>query len=287
MELVATAASFAKNACTWSAGRPPYIAAFGRIPRMGLDLISDENGFVAGSTRSEVHHQASLLRAEAQQHLAAMSVDAGFRRALLRKSSTEQIVDVPIGSVVAYWRWTAKSSKKRGGFKLARLLGRDPDGKSMWLQAGTNTIKVAQHQLRIARGFEQWNPDYSDIKQLRAASDNMQSNFLQDESLPEQEQSDSGSQVQGVDHPEFLQDTLPEDIPVPDIPDAVPIRIFHLLNLNLNLKFNNHLNFKKKQSKQTVMNKNHNNLTSISMSVLPPTLTSTTNKIYSNNRCSV
>ena len=225
MELVATAASFAKNACTWSAGRPPYIAAFGRIPRMGLDLISDENGFVAGSTRSEVHHQASLLRAEAQQHLAAMSVDAGFRRALLRKSSTEQIVDVPIGSVVAYWRWTAKSSKKRGGFKLARLLGRDPDGKSMWLQAGTNTIKVAQHQLRIARGFEQWNPDYSDIKQLRAASDNMQSNFLQDESLPEQELSDSGSQVQGVDHPEFLQDTLPEDIPVPDIPDAVPIPI--------------------------------------------------------------
>ena len=220
MELVATAASFAKNACTWSSGRPPYIAAFGRIPRMGLDLLSDANGLVAGSTRSEVHQQASLLRAEAQQHLAAMSVDAGFRRALLRKSSTEQIVDVSVGSVVAYWRWTSKSSKKRGGFRLARLLGRDPDGKSMWLQAGTNTIKVAQHQLRIARGFEQWNPDHDDIKQLRAASDNLQSNFLQDESLPEPDRlSESGSQLQGIDQPEFLDDTVVEELPFHAVPE--------------------------------------------------------------------
>ena len=213
MELVAIAASFAKNACTWSAGRPPYTAAFGRIPRMGIDLLSHENGLVAGSTRSEVHHQA-------QQHLAAMSVDAGFRRALLRKTSSEQIVDVPVGSVVAYWRWTSKSSKKRGGYKLARLLGRDPDGKSMWLQAGTNTIKVAPHQLRIARGFEQWNPDYEDIKQLRSASDNLQQNLLQDESLPDPDGTlEDGSQPQGVDQPEFFEDTLVEDLPLQVMPD--------------------------------------------------------------------
>ena len=207
MDLIAVAASFAKNACTWSSGRPPYIAAFGRIPRMGLDLLSDQNGLVAGSTRSEVQHQAALLRAEAQQHLAAMAVDSGFRRALLRKSTNEEILDVPIGAVVAYWRWTAKSSKKKGGYKLARLLGRDPDGKSIWLQAGTNTIKVLPHQVRAARGFEQWNPDYEDIKALRNASDNLQSNFLQDESIPEP--SDDESQPQGVDHPEFLEETIP------------------------------------------------------------------------------
>ena len=207
MDMVAVAASFAKNACTWSSGRPPYIAAFGRIPRMGLDLISDQNGLVAGSTRSEVQHQAALLRSEAQQHLAAMAVDSGFRRALLRKSTAEEILDVPVGAVVAYWRWTAKSSKKKGGYKLARLLGRDPDGKSMWLQAGTNTIKVLPHQVRAARGFEEWNPDYEDIKALRTASDNLQSNFLQDETVPEL--SDGGSQPQGIDDPEFLEETEP------------------------------------------------------------------------------
>ena len=207
MDMVAVAASFAKNACTWSSGRPPYIAAFGRIPRMGLDLISDQHGLVAGSTRSEVQHQAALLRSEAQQHLAAMAVDSGFRRALLRKSTAEEILDVPVGAVVAYWGWTAKSSKKKGGYKLARLLGRDPDGKSMWLQAGTNTIKVLPHQVRAARGFEEWNPDYEDIKALRTASDNLQSNFLQDETVPEL--SDEGSQPQGIDDPEFLEETEP------------------------------------------------------------------------------
>ena len=207
MEMIAVAASFAKNACTWSSGRPPYIAAFGRIPRMGLDLISDPHGLVAGSTRSEVQHQAALLRSEAQQHLAAMAVDSGFRRALLRKSPAGEILDVPIGAVVAYWRWTAKSSKKKGGYKLARLLGRDPDGQSMWLQAGTNTIKVLPHQVRAARGFEEWNPDYEDIKALRTASDNLQSNFLQDETVPEP--SEDGSQPQGIDQPEFLEDTEP------------------------------------------------------------------------------
>ena len=218
MDLIAVAASFAKNACTWSSGRPPYIAAFGRIPRMGMDLISDQNGLVAGSTRSEVQHQAALLRAEAQQHLAAMAVDSGFRRALLRKSTNEEILDVPIGAVVAYWRWTAKSSKKKGGYKLARLLGRDPDGKSMWLQAGTNTIKVLPHQVRAARGFEEWNPDYEDIKALRSASDNLQSNFLQDETIPEP--SDDDSQPQGVDHPEFLEDTVPTS-DVQQLPDLL------------------------------------------------------------------
>ena len=162
---------------------------------------------VAGSTRSEVQHQAALLRSEAQQHLAAMAVDSGFRRALLRKSTAEEILDVPVGAVVAYWRWTAKSSKKKGGYKLARLLGRDPDGKSMWLQAGANTIKVLPHQVRAARGFEEWNPDYEDIKALRTASDNLQSNFLQDEIVPEL--SDGGSQPQGIDDPEFLEETVP------------------------------------------------------------------------------
>ena len=233
MDLIAVAASFAKNACTWSSGRPPYIAAFGRIPRMGLDLISDQHGLVAGTTRSEVQHQAALLRAEAQQHLAAMAVDSGFRRALLRKSTNEQILDVPIGAVVAYWRWTAKSSKKKGGYKLARL-GRDPDGKSMWLQAGTNTIKVLPHQVRAAKGFEEWNPDYEDIKALRSASDNLQSNFLQDETAP-QLSNDDDSQPQGIDHPEFLEDTIPTAEPdlfettdpspqLPTVPVPVPMQ---------------------------------------------------------------
>ena len=184
MEILTAMTSHAKNSCTWSTGRPPYIAAFGRIPRQGLDLLNDPNGLVTGQTRSHAQQFADTIRAEAQQHIAAMAVDSSLRRALLRNTQPQNS-DIPeIGATVAYWRWTARSGKKRGGYKLARLLGRDPDGKSMWLQAGTNTIRVAPHQLRIARGFECWNPDYQQIKELRTAADNLHQGLLRDESIP-------------------------------------------------------------------------------------------------------
>eukprot|EP00438_Fugacium_kawagutii_P029741 Skav215795 [mRNA] locus=scaffold3885:36272:44804:+ [translate_table: standard] len=184
MELTAVASCFAKNAHTWSSGRPPFIAAFGRIPRMGINLLSDPHGLAAGRTRDQAQRDADILRSEAQQHLASMSIDNNLRRALLRKATTVEPRELPVGSIAAYWRWTAKSGKKRGGFKLARVLGRDPDGKSMWLQAGTNTVKVSPHQVREALGFENWCPSYDDIKALRSAQENLQHGRLRDEQLP-------------------------------------------------------------------------------------------------------
>ena len=86
-----------------------------------------------------------------------------MRRALLRKTPHETEKEAPAGSIVAYWRWTSRSGKKRGGYRLARMLGMDPDKKRYWLQSGTNTLKVAKHQLRLAHGFEQWEPDGDDI----------------------------------------------------------------------------------------------------------------------------
>ena len=118
----------------------------------------------------------------------------------MRKSTTTGPQELPVGSIAAYWRWTAKSGKKGGGFKLARVLGQDPDGKSMWLQAGTNTIKVAPHQIRPAVGFEQSCPNYEDIKVLRSAVENLQQDELIDEQLP--------PPAAGQDHP-GLDDILP------------------------------------------------------------------------------
>ena len=215
MDIVTAMASHAKNSCTWSTGRPPYVAAFGRIPRQGLELLSDPHGLITGQSRSQAQQFADTIRAEAQQQLAAMSIDSTLRRALLR-NTTPGPSDIPeIGSTVAYWRWTARSGKKRGGYKLARLLGRDPDGKSLWLQAGTNTIRVAPHQLRTARGFECWNPDYEQIKQLRAAADNLQHGILQDETIPEPPE--DPEQPLGHDQLEAVP-----DLPAPDIPYLVP-----------------------------------------------------------------
>jgi hypothetical protein len=234
MELAAVAACFAKNSCTWSSGRPPFVAAFGRVPRMGMNLLSDRHGLIAGRTREQAQREADYLRAEAQQHLSAMSVDSNLRRALLRKSTPNDPQELPVGSIAAYWRWTAKSGKKRGGFKLARVLGRDPDNKSMWLQAGTNTVKVSPHQVRPALGFEHWNPSYQDIKALRTAADNLQHGVFQDEQLP---QPPEGQELPGFDEvqpqvqvppPLGVGDDEPEApgvelIPVPSTPRPVSV----------------------------------------------------------------
>ena len=185
MKQAISAGVFSKNACTWSSGRPPFVAAFGRIPRVGYDLFSDERALVTGETRDQAQQFANILRVEAQQPLASMSVDSKVRRALLRKTPHETEKEAPAGSIVAYWRWTSPSGKKRGGYRLARMLGMDPDKKSYWLQSGTNTVKVAKHQLRLAHGFEQWKPDGEDIKTLRIAGDNFRDGILDDQRLPE------------------------------------------------------------------------------------------------------
>ncbi len=231
MRKAISAAAFSKNSCTWSSGRPPFVAALGRVPRIGFNLLSDERALVVGTTRGQAQQQMERMRCEAQQHLASMTYDSSLRRALLRKARPEQDFDVPVGSIVAYWRWTARSGKKRGGYRLARLLGKDPDKKSFWLQAGTNTIKVARHQMRLAHGFEQWVPDTQDLKALKEASDNLKNGILGDERLPPPPEDpdnpqgsddfvrDLNAEFDGTDQPEL--DLIPQGPPAPATPNIL------------------------------------------------------------------
>ena len=136
---IIAAATFAKNSGTWSSGRPPYVAAFGRIPRVGLDFINDPHSLTAGGTLGEAQQQAALLRAEAMKTIAETSASAAFRRAILRKTNNENTDNLELGALVAYWRWTVRSHRKRGGYRMARYIGRDPD-RSLWVQTGTNTV---------------------------------------------------------------------------------------------------------------------------------------------------
>ena len=68
-----------------------------------------------------MHQLADTLRAEAQKQIAATTVDSSSRRALLRKAKPSPVDEYVIGDTLAYWRWTAGSGKKRGGYKLARM----------------------------------------------------------------------------------------------------------------------------------------------------------------------
>ncbi|CAJ1329046.1 unnamed protein product, partial [Effrenium voratum] len=90
LRLALSSATHAKNSATWSSGRPPYVAAFGRVPRVGFDLLNDERALICGTTRSE----AQLLRAEALKALAEVSASNALRRALLRKTNDVSVPDL-------------------------------------------------------------------------------------------------------------------------------------------------------------------------------------------------
>ena len=67
---------YSKNSATWSSGRPPYVAAFGKIPRIGMDLLNDARGMIAGSTQSEAQQQAAMMRCEAMKAIAESSASS-------------------------------------------------------------------------------------------------------------------------------------------------------------------------------------------------------------------
>ena len=119
---------------------------------------------------------------------------------------------------MAYCRWTARCHKKRGGLKLGRLLGRDPDGGSIWVQSGGSSIKVAPHQLRQALGFEQWVPDKGDLQSLRDAATNLQQGEVEDHSLPPPPQNQaplfSGDEI-AADYDPYLPLIVPADLDKP------------------------------------------------------------------------
>ncbi|CAK9043953.1 Protein NO VEIN (Protein EMBRYO DEFECTIVE 2597) [Durusdinium trenchii] len=177
-------ALYSKNSATWTSGRPPFIAAFGKIPRVGLDFINDPRALIAGSSRSEAQQQAAMMRCEAYKALAEASASSTLRRALLRKTNQQPAEPPEPGSLLAYWRWTVRSHRKRGGYRIARYLGKDPDNSSYWIQSGSQTIKVVPNQVRNVFGYEEYVPTCEDVKALKAAEDNIRSDLWQDHRLP-------------------------------------------------------------------------------------------------------
>ena len=56
----------------------------------------------------------------------------------------------------------------------------DPDGKSIWAQINTTTIKIAGNQIRTACGWESWSPTREDIAILKDAEKNLRQDLWED-----------------------------------------------------------------------------------------------------------
>ena len=146
-------------------------------------------------------------------HIAEASASTTLRRAWLRNTNSENILEPQPGSLLAYWQWTTRSLRKRGGYRIARYLGRDPDGRNLWLQSGNQTVRVSHDQFRDVFGYEDYVPTPEDVAALKHAENNIRNDIWQDERLPKE-----------VPVPPVLDGELdPEfaDLPYMEIPHAV------------------------------------------------------------------
>ncbi|CAE7309156.1 TY5A, partial [Symbiodinium microadriaticum] len=178
---VLPAITFSMNSSTYSYGRSPFQAVFGRVPRPLGDLSSDPRALVLTPEAGEKRLAPELLRADALKALAEFNSSSAIRRALLRKTRHQDTNDFQAGQPVAYWRWSGRSRQhKKGAWNLGRFLSFDPDRKSLWLQVGTTTVKIASNQARRAVGWEEWTPTTEDIKILRDAENNLKDAMWED-----------------------------------------------------------------------------------------------------------
>ena len=177
LDEILTAVLFSMNTSTYTYGRSPCQAVFGRIPRPVGDLISDPKALTTTTQLrpEQTGLQPELLRAEALSALARFSAAQAVRRALLRKTPTQQdLSSLEAGQAIAYWRQTGRARQhKRGAWNLGRFLAWDPDRKSAWIQVGNHTNKVGSNQLRRAAGWEQWTPSTEDMQLIRQAEHNI------------------------------------------------------------------------------------------------------------------
>ena len=216
------AAVHALNSMTYSHGRPPYMAVFGQIPRVGGGLLQDDRSLVTHDPGHGVV-RADILRAEAMKALAEINTSQSLRRALLRKTATPHHNQRLPGQNCAYWRWQnprGRSTKKRGAWVVARFLSYDPDGRSAWLHSGTTTLQVSLEQLRGAYGFEQWQPSIEDINTLRNAASNIRQDLWQDHrtTAPPQDEDEYNYPLEYLPQPT----TTISEPPQPVLPLAPP-----------------------------------------------------------------
>ena len=162
LDHILTAVLNSMNTSTYTYGRSPCQAVFGRVPRPIGDILSDQTAL---SISPQLHPeqqslQPELLRAEALTALAQFSASQAVRRALLRKTRNQgDPTSLEPGQTIAYWRQQGRSrQRKRGAWNLARFLALDPDRKSAWVQVGKHSLKIGVTQIRPAAGWENWVP---------------------------------------------------------------------------------------------------------------------------------
>eukprot|EP00971_Amphidinium_carterae_P335324 6471125-Amphidinium_carterae.1 len=177
LDIVLAAATHAKNHLMRKAGVSPFVAAFGRLPRIPGELFADGDQFAGiALTENEQIRRAMHLRLAAQKVMLDVQQLEALRAAILRKSLPGHDVNFQPGQRVAFFRTRALQRQgarvKRSGYIPATFIAYESGPRksnNAWVLAGSRVTLVSCSQLRPAIGFEQWVPDATDQVRLEEA----------------------------------------------------------------------------------------------------------------------
>ena len=249
--LIITSALHAANSSTFTRGRTAYQAVFGRIPRMPDAVLANETCLASSSDIARMDNpaaKADMVSAEAIKHIVDLNVSKQLRRALLRKTQNTRVPELQPGQQCAFWRWTKRGLKKRGGWVVSRFLSWDPSypNKMAWIKSGTTTLVTAE-QLRPATGFEHWTPSREDIAALKEASKDFSQHMLEDQTGPapvegttEQEMTEDHMALPPPPTPSMMVPAtpLPTTQAAPSTPSHLPITTLTQQNTQQNMQQN-------------------------------------------------
>ena len=183
LDVAITACCHAKNSRVKQGGRTAFMAAFGRVPTLPAELLSDEASSSAAVFANMSQRQALAFSEEARVSALRVAADLEgnqlIRTAVLRKATHMREFDPEPGQTVCIWR--EQSGRKRqsktssAGYRPATFCLWDPgtEGRGQkamaWVRCGSRTLAVAREQIRPAYGYEHWTPDRQAWQELRAA----------------------------------------------------------------------------------------------------------------------
>ena len=120
LDEIVVAALYALNSSTYTHGRSPYQAVFGRVPRPQGDLLSDSRSLIISPNLDQQLLQPDLLRAQALS--IQVTTSQGVKKAILRKTRGQQeLTNLQPGQPVAYWRWSTRARQRKRGAWLGTL----------------------------------------------------------------------------------------------------------------------------------------------------------------------
>ena len=181
----ALAVSNSKNSLLKRCGRAPFGAAFGRMPRLPGECLTDESSAVIqyNVSQSEQLRQAESYRIASCMAFFEEESNQQTRRSILRKTAHRKDGDFQPGFKVAFWRTRAVKRHgyvaRKAGYAIGTFCAWDPGrdgraaGEDAWVRVNGRTLLVAREQLRSAEGWEGWTPSPQELKELKEAEDDI------------------------------------------------------------------------------------------------------------------